>query len=1011
MAPLHIRLLGNVDLRLGGSPVSLESGRAESLLGYLLVHRGVAQPRQRLAFMLWPDSTEAQARTNLRKVLHTLRRELPDAERFLEVTARTLRWRTDAPFRLDLADFEQAIADARLEAAVEAYTGDLIEGSYDEWVLEERERVRSLYLDALERLRHELEEREDWAAALRCAERLVRADPLREDAHRALMRLHDARGDRARAVRAYHAFAATAQQELGVEPSAATRAAYEALLLFDADAWSPGRGASLPPLVGRAAERSELAAAWRSAAGGVAQLVLVTGEPGIGKSRLVEELRSYCAHDGALAAEARAYPAEGAVAYGPVVAWLRSEALAPRLRRLDRVHVSELARLLPELGRPEPLPEAEQRQRLFAALAEVLAPSTPLLLIADDLQWFDRATLQFLHYLLRAQGAAPLLVAATARREEIDSQHPVAELVAGLAALGRSSEIELRRLSRAETGLLAERMTGTPLDEAETERLFAGSEGNPLFLVESVQAGGEPAGGKVQAVIAARLARLSVPARELAGVAATIGRDFSAPVLAEASDADEQAFVRGLDELWRRGIVRAQGLDAYDFSHGRIREAAYEALSPAQRRHHHLRAAHALERAQDADLDAASALIAAHHEAAGAADEAVRWYSYAADAAQRLHDHDGAARALERALALCRDLPPSSARNERELAILTALPGPLVALDGYRSERLVSVHERALALATALGIEPDAPLVRSLALAALTRGDVDAAQAFGERLRAAGERAGDDVLWVESAWVLGVAAYWHGQLHAAREHLEAALARWRPAHRPEHLLRYGMDPELTCTIRLAHTLWLLGHDEVAARTREEALALAAASEHALSRSLVRVFAAMLALDQRDYERLRAHVEHLLATGVGPATRPAEALAGLVDVLDGRVGAGVERVRRAVDAGESAAPGQDGLLLRILVEACAVGGDARAGLAAADRALATATAAQPWTAEVRRQRGAFLKALGAPAAEIEAELRRAAEAAERAGAVAFEERLRNGWSSSMPPDDHHRPAHD
>ena len=308
MAPLHIRLLGNVDLRIGGAPVSLESGRAESLLGYLLVRRGVAQPRQRLAFMLWPDSTEAQARTNLRKVLHTLRRELPDAERFLEVTPRTLRWRTDAPFQLDLADFEQAIADTRLEAAVEAYTGDLIEGSYDEWVLEERERLRTLYLDILERLQHELEEREDWSAAIRCAERLVRADPLREDAHRALMRLHDARGDRARAVRAYHAFAATAQRELGVEPSAATRAAYEALLLVDADEWSPGRGASLPPLVGRAAERAELAAAWRSAAGGVAQLVLVSGEPGIGKSRLVEELRSYCAHEGALTARPAPIP-------------------------------------------------------------------------------------------------------------------------------------------------------------------------------------------------------------------------------------------------------------------------------------------------------------------------------------------------------------------------------------------------------------------------------------------------------------------------------------------------------------------------------------------------------------------------------------------------------------------------------------------------------------------------------------------------------------------------------
>jgi DNA-binding SARP family transcriptional activator len=97
------------------------------------VHRGAPVPRQRLAFLLWPDSTEAQARTNLRHVLHTLRRGLPDPDRFLEATPRTLRWRDDAPYRLDLADFERALADGRLEEAVGAYAGDLLEGSYDDW--------------------------------------------------------------------------------------------------------------------------------------------------------------------------------------------------------------------------------------------------------------------------------------------------------------------------------------------------------------------------------------------------------------------------------------------------------------------------------------------------------------------------------------------------------------------------------------------------------------------------------------------------------------------------------------------------------------------------------------------------------------------------------------------------------------------------------------------------------------------------------------------------------------
>src|SRR3954462_1371147 len=156
---LAVRLLGELDLRLGETSLPpLESGRAESLLAYLLLHRDAAQPRQRLAFLLWPDSRGAQARTNLRHVLHPLRRALPDPDRFLEVTPRTLRWRPDAPLRLDVAGFQGALARAHgddvdaLREAVDAYTGDLLEGSYDEWVLEEREHLRHCHLDALDRL-------------------------------------------------------------------------------------------------------------------------------------------------------------------------------------------------------------------------------------------------------------------------------------------------------------------------------------------------------------------------------------------------------------------------------------------------------------------------------------------------------------------------------------------------------------------------------------------------------------------------------------------------------------------------------------------------------------------------------------------------------------------------------------------------------------------------------------------------------------------------------------------
>src|SRR5262249_40193690 len=160
-----------------------------------------------------------------------------------------------------------------------------------------------------------------------------------------LMQLHDARGDRARALRVYHVCAATLERELGIEPSAQTREAYDALLPVQREPAAVKRPAGRvagPPLVGRAAQWRRLTALWRTAETGGAQFVLVTGEPGVGKTRLIEEFRAWSAHRGAVSVAARSYAAEGALAYGPLVAWLRAEPLKVRLQRLDRARLSEL---------------------------------------------------------------------------------------------------------------------------------------------------------------------------------------------------------------------------------------------------------------------------------------------------------------------------------------------------------------------------------------------------------------------------------------------------------------------------------------------------------------------------------------------------------------------------------------------------------------------------------------------------------------------------------------------
>jgi Bacterial transcriptional activator domain/AAA ATPase domain len=197
----------------------------------------------------------------------------------------------------DVEQFERALAEGRFEEAVETYAGELLDGRYDEWLVDERERLAGLYLEALERLARRHGHNGRWPEAIRCAERLVAHDPLREESHRLLMELFRASGDRARAVRAYHACAATLERTLGIEPSPETRALYESLVAAPAGTpeAAPASSAATPgtsPFVGRAEEQAQLAAVWRAAAAGRAHLVLVSGEAGVGKTRLVDELRA-----------------------------------------------------------------------------------------------------------------------------------------------------------------------------------------------------------------------------------------------------------------------------------------------------------------------------------------------------------------------------------------------------------------------------------------------------------------------------------------------------------------------------------------------------------------------------------------------------------------------------------------------------------------------------------------------------------------------------------------------
>ena len=307
---LVITLFGDFSLAWANKPpIHFGGDRPISLFAYLLLHRHTAVSRQHLAFTLWPDSTDSQARANLRNLFFTLRQSLADADSFLAADSMTLQWRDTAPYTLDVAEFETALllaktavtpleTIAQLEMAVTLYKGDLLPSNYDDWIIPIRETFRQRYLDALYQLVTLFEAQQDYRAAARYSQRLLRQDSLDEAAYVQLMRLHALSGDRAGVRRVYETCLTTLRRELDVSPAPTTQAAYEQLLRLE----TPITGVQIPenlsvptapaprplptpaiPFMGR---EFELAQIGELLADDTCHLISIVGPGGIGKTRL-----------------------------------------------------------------------------------------------------------------------------------------------------------------------------------------------------------------------------------------------------------------------------------------------------------------------------------------------------------------------------------------------------------------------------------------------------------------------------------------------------------------------------------------------------------------------------------------------------------------------------------------------------------------------------------------------------------------------------------------------------
>lgn len=798
---LQVHLLGRFEVRLDGEPIHLSSRPAQALLAYLLLNPEVAHPRERLAGVLWPDSSEANARSNLRQALWRLRQAIGSG--YLAADRKTVSLNADADIWSDVAALQadlpdDASADAWMEA-LSFYGGDLLPGFYEDWVALERERLQALFGRRMQRLLQGLLQESRWDEALDWAESWIALGQVPEPAYRALMSAHAARGDMAAVADVWHRCRRDLAEELGVEPSDETRRLYERLTAAEPQVQAPPpRGAQAVParppdflqaedeppadlFVGRQRALHWLQGHLAAALAGRGKAAFIAGGPGRGKTALLRAFaREAHRQDPDLliaVGTCNAYAGSGdpylpfremlaALTGDPEHLWSAGALTADQARRLWQAAPTAIQTLLetsPALidllvpGRPllhrasqgeeQPwlprLKEIVQRNatgqpasglqqahvlEMVSHYLRSLSAQTPLLLMIDDLQWADSASVDLLFHLGRQLAGARILILAAYRPAEVHLETDHRRLLQGLVNELRRVHgdvlLDLREEDQLEGRAFIDALLDTEpnrLDGSFREALHQHTGGHPLFTLEllrSLQERGEltqddegrwvaaadldwgtmPA--RVEAVIEQRIARLPEHLQRVLSVASVEGEEFTLEVLAGVQDLDEWAVLESLtQDLERRrrlvrflGETRADGrtVSRYRFTHHLFQRYLYERLPPAARRLLHGRVAATLEALyQPAVADIANQL-AYHYQRAGDHARARTYYAQAGRRAAAAFANQEAESLFRAALALD---PSDEERADilAELASVLALQARFEeALDFWR--RAVSVY-------------------------------------------------------------------------------------------------------------------------------------------------------------------------------------------------------------------------------------------------------------------------------------------------------------------------------
>ncbi len=723
--PLHIRLLGELTLLRGDTALALPpSRRTRALLGYLVASGG-PQTRSTLCDLLWdgPDDPRASLRWSLTKLRPLvddppLQRLAADRER---VSFDPLQCEIDVTRVRELLACGIAEAPvAALEEAAALLRGEFLDGlelpgcyRFHHWSMALREQYGGLRSSVLQALLERLSA--DPERALPHAHAMVAVDPLSDAAHAALVRLTAAAGRYPDAERHYEWARDLLRREISLPPGGvlddAIRRVRRDQQTLGNTGVADGSGQQDPsqssprapaPLLGRTSERERITEALSGRA--ATRFLVFTGEPGIGKSRLLEHFADAATAAGRRVIRGRCFEAEMTRPYGP---WLDA---------LQGVHAHGLSE--DDLVHAAPLLAGHaaadgNRQRLFqavCALLDRLARQQPLLLVFDDLQWIDDASAALLHYVARsAESAATLLFGGAARAGELEDNAHAKRLLHSLAREGVLQRHALAPLGAADARVLLD-TAEVDVAELDVGDALRQSGGNPLYLLELARAShrrSDAAGRTIEDLIDERLLSLDDTTRDLLGWAAAMGGALRPDLLALAAGLSVAEVLSRLERFEQRGLLRTTAASPIAFAHDLVRRAVYRGLSQPRRQAIHRQFVRVLGEASRDDPRLNGELV--HHALlANDALAGARACLAASEHYLRVFANGEAGATADRGLACVDELAPGAERTHLEIGLLGVRVAAAAGPGGRRLPALSERIERAIHAAEALGLHADA---------------------------------------------------------------------------------------------------------------------------------------------------------------------------------------------------------------------------------------------------------------------------------------------------------------